>query len=62
MRRALAFLAIMGRSAAVSCGGGPSSPVQSAGRFSRAFPTAGSYTYFCSVHGRAVMSGIVVVH
>lgn len=41
--------------------GAPGSPVQSTGTFSRAFATAGSYTYFCSIHGRNVMAGLVVV-
>ncbi|HEX6534111.1 MAG TPA: plastocyanin/azurin family copper-binding protein [Gemmatimonadaceae bacterium] len=41
--------------------GAPGSPVQSTGTFSRAFATAGSYTYFCSIHGRNVMSGVIVV-
>ena len=41
--------------------GGPSAPAQSNGRFEREFTTAGSFTYFCSVHGREVMSGTVTV-
>jgi plastocyanin len=41
--------------------GGPGSPVQSNGRFDREFTTAGSFTYFCSVHGREVMSGTITV-
>jgi plastocyanin len=39
----------------------PGSPRQSSGTFQRTFSTAGTYTYFCSVHGRAVMSGAVTV-
>ncbi len=31
------------------------------GSFQQAFDTAGEFTYFCSIHGRAVMSGRVVV-
>jgi plastocyanin len=41
---------------------GPTSPIQNAGSFERTFATAGSYTYYCKVHGRAVMSGTIVVH
>jgi plastocyanin len=40
---------------------GPTSQVQSSGTFQRAFGTAGTFTYFCQVHGRAVMSGSVTV-
>ena len=39
----------------------PGSPRQSSGTFERTFSTAGTYTYFCQVHGRAVMSGSVTV-
>jgi plastocyanin len=39
----------------------PGSNPQSSGTFQRTFATAGTYTYFCSVHGRAVMSGSVTV-
>ncbi|HEU4641847.1 MAG TPA: plastocyanin/azurin family copper-binding protein [Gemmatimonadaceae bacterium] len=39
----------------------PGSPPQSSGTFSRTFTAVGTYTYFCSIHGRAVMSGQVVV-
>ncbi|HEX6536651.1 MAG TPA: plastocyanin/azurin family copper-binding protein [Gemmatimonadaceae bacterium] len=41
---------------------GPTSPTQSTGSFDRTFSAAGSYTYYCKVHGRAVMSGTIVVH
>lgn len=41
--------------------GGPSSPVQSTGTFERTFTSAGSFTYYCTVHGRNVMSGTVTV-
>ena len=37
------------------------SPQQSSGSFNKAFANAGTFTYFCSVHGRAVMSGEVRV-
>lgn len=37
--------------------GGPNSAIQRSGTFSRTFDTAGVFTYFCSVHGRAIMSG-----
>jgi plastocyanin len=40
---------------------GPTSEIQSSGTFQRAFGTAGTYTYFCKVHGRAIMSGTVTV-
>lgn len=40
---------------------GPTSDIQTSGTFQRAFGTAGTYTYFCKVHGRAVMSGTVTV-
>ncbi|MFV2073845.1 MAG: plastocyanin/azurin family copper-binding protein [Thermoanaerobaculales bacterium] len=42
-------------------GGGPSSAVKSTGTFDRTFATAGQFTYFCTVHGRNVMSGTVTV-
>jgi plastocyanin len=38
-----------------------SSATQTSGTFSRTFDDAGEYTYFCTVHGRAIMSGRVVV-
>ena len=41
--------------------GGPNSAVQTSGTFSRTFTSGGSFTYFCTVHGRAIMSGTVVV-
>lgn len=41
--------------------GGPSAPPQSSGTFEREFTTAGQFTYFCTVHGRSVMSGTVTV-
>ncbi|MEW5916808.1 MAG: Ig-like domain-containing protein [Gemmatimonadota bacterium] len=40
--------------------GAPNSATQTTGTFSRTFTTAGSFTYFCTVHGRG-MSGTVVV-
>ena len=40
---------------------GESSAVRDAGTFSRTFDFAGTYTYYCTVHGRAVMSGAVEV-
>jgi plastocyanin len=39
---------------------GASSPRRTTGTYSRAFPTAGTFAYECSVHG-ASMSGEVVV-
>jgi plastocyanin len=41
--------------------GGRSSGVQRAGTFTRSFDRTGSFTYFCTVHGRAIMSGMVTV-
>jgi plastocyanin len=37
------------------------SPIQTSGSFSHTFATAGSYPYFCTVHGQ-IMSGTVMVH
>ena len=37
------------------------STTQTGGMFSQRFDVGGEYTYFCTVHGRAVMSGRVVV-
>lgn len=39
--------------------GGPSSPVQGTGSFSRSFATAGSFPYRCTVH--PTMTGVVNV-
>ena len=41
--------------------GPPDSETQTSGGFSRSFSEAGSFTYICTVHGRAVMSGTVTV-
>jgi plastocyanin len=41
--------------------GPPNSETQASGSFSRSFADAGAFTYFCTVHGRAVMSGTVNV-
>jgi len=38
-----------------------SSSVQVTGSFRQNFPRAGIYSYYCSVHGRSVMSGTVTV-
>ena len=38
-----------------------SSATQTDGTFAQTFDVGGEYTYFCTVHGRAVMSGRVVV-
>lgn len=40
--------------------GGESSDIQNSGTFSRAFASAGTYTYHCAVHG-AAMTGTVIV-
>jgi plastocyanin len=41
--------------------GGPSAAAQSNGSFSRTFANAGTFTYFCTSHGRTAMSGSVTV-
>lgn len=41
--------------------GPPNSGTQTSGSFSRSFDEAGRFTYFCTVHGREVMSGAVEV-
>lgn len=41
--------------------GPPHSVTQTSGSFSRSFAEAGAFTYYCTVHGRAVMSGTVNV-
>jgi plastocyanin len=41
--------------------GGPSGALQNDGSFSRNFANAGTFTYYCTAHGRAAMSGSVVV-
>ena len=40
---------------------GQHSPTQSSGTYQRAFPTAGSYAYHCTIHGASVMHGVVTV-
>ena len=37
----------------------PGSALQAAGTFSRTFPTAGSFTYHCEIHGASGMTGVV---
>lgn len=39
--------------------GGPGSGLRDGGQFQRAFPAAGTYTYYCAAHGRTAMSGRV---
>ncbi len=41
--------------------GRPNSVIQSSGTFTRTLTDAGSFTYICTIHGRAVMSGTVEV-
>lgn len=41
--------------------GSPGSATQSSGSFQRTFSTAGSYAYHCTIHGAAVMHGVVNV-
>lgn len=44
----------------VTFSGGPASPNQSSGEYSRLFDVVGSYPYTCTIHG-AGMSGTIVV-
>ena len=39
----------------------PGSAKQSTGMFQRTFSAAGTYNYFCTVHGPALMSGTITV-
>jgi plastocyanin len=41
--------------------GGPSAVVRDGGTFARTFASAGTYTYYCTAHGRTAMSGSVRV-
>jgi plastocyanin len=41
--------------------GAQGSGAKSSGTFSRTFTAAGTYTYYCQIHGRAVMSGSITV-
>ncbi|HKV51380.1 MAG TPA: plastocyanin/azurin family copper-binding protein [Gemmatimonadaceae bacterium] len=41
--------------------GAQGSGAKSSGMFSRTFTAAGTYTYYCQIHGRAVMSGSITV-
>jgi plastocyanin len=41
--------------------GGPSAPAKEDGSFARTFASAGTFTYYCTSHGRAAMSGSVIV-
>lgn len=38
------------------------SATKNSGTFNATFDTAGDFTYFCTVHGRAIMSGRVTVN
>jgi len=40
---------------------GATSGAQNSGTFARTFATAGTFNYHCSIHGAAVMSGVVTV-
>ena len=44
----------------VTFAGGPASTTQTDGTFERTFPTAGSFSYLCTIHGQS-MSGTVTV-
>jgi plastocyanin len=39
----------------------PASGPMSSGTFTRTFGGAGTFTYYCSIHGRAVMHGTITV-
>jgi plastocyanin len=41
--------------------GGPSAAAQNDGSFARSFSSAGTFTYYCTSHGRTAMSGSVTV-
>ena len=41
--------------------GGPSASARNDGSFARTFSSPGTFTYYCTSHGRAAMSGSVVV-
>lgn len=41
--------------------GGPSASAQNQGTFARTFANAGTYTYYCTSHGRTAMSGAITV-
>lgn len=41
--------------------GGPSAAPQNGGSFARTFANAGTFTYYCTSHGRTAMSGSVTV-
>jgi plastocyanin len=38
------------------------SPTQMAGSYQVPFSAPGAYFYFCTIHGRSVMNGVVLVH
>ncbi len=40
---------------------GAASAIQTSGSFARTFSAAGVYTYYCTVHGRSVMAGDIIV-
>ncbi|MGH9204809.1 MAG: cupredoxin domain-containing protein [Vicinamibacterales bacterium] len=40
---------------------GPASATQQSGSFAATFSASGTFTYICTIHGRSVMSGTVVV-
>ena len=41
--------------------GSPSAALQNGGSFARTFANAGTFTYYCTSHGRTAMSGSVTV-
>lgn len=51
----------VGHSVTFDAAGLTDSPVQASGSFQVTFADAGTYTYYCTVHGRSVMSGRVLV-
>jgi plastocyanin len=41
--------------------GAPGAAAKSEGTFARTFANAGTFTYYCTSHGRTAMSGSVIV-
>jgi len=41
--------------------GGPASATQTTGSFQRTFPTAGTFSYMCTVHGQSMSGSVTVV-
>lgn len=41
--------------------GGPASASQTTGTFQRTFPTAGTFSYMCTIHGQSMSGSVTVV-